>query len=53
MILIVIDHIELELDIKNALRLIELSNNFFVENEEGPHPRTYLSKIIEAHQMFK
>ncbi len=53
LVLIALDAIDQAEDIKNALRLVELSNQFFVENKElGSHPRSYLSKILEAHQMF-
>lgn len=39
---------------KNAIKLIEVSNNFFCENtEKGLSPWAYLSKILESHQMFQ
>ena len=51
--LIALNEIERADDIRNAIKLVELSTQFFVENKElGQNPRSYLSKILEAHQMF-
>ena len=53
----VLEKIERDADVSSALKLIDLCNHFFVQNdpveEKGLPPRSYLSKVIESHQMFK